>query len=162
MRADQVVRSVLAGFVVAALPLATVFAQDAVPKGMANARPAAHLLKAWENKSLWVTNPPIIGGDYECFDFKHFDDCEIWTLDRRLRMKRSGGGMCEVREFIVDKEPGHVPGDYGLIIGGIGSTYNVSFAKPVTATTRTFAMRDTLSGWSFEVFAGPCAARAKK
>jgi len=55
-----------------------------------------------------------------------------------------------------------VPGDYGLIIGGTGDTYTVSFPKAVTETTRTFAMRDTSAGWNFEVFDGPCSARAKQ
>jgi hypothetical protein len=131
-----------------------------VPKGSFQARPAKNLMKAWANRSLWVKNPPILGG-CDCFDFKHFDDCQIWSLDADMRMKSAGGRLCEIREFIADKEPGTVPGDYGLIIGGIGDTYTVTFPQPVTETTRTFAMRDT-SGWSFEVFDGPCSARAKK
>jgi hypothetical protein len=135
-------------------------ADDSVPKGMFNARPAIQLMKAWENRSLWVTNPPILGG-CECFDFKKFTDCEIWSFDKDMRMTRAGGRLCEVSEFIVDKEPGHVPGDYGLIIGGIGNTYNVSFPEVVTPTMETFKMRDS-SAWSFEVFDGPCSARAKK
>ncbi len=132
-----------------------------VPKGFSKARPAKQLLKAWANRSLWVKNPPVLGG-CECFDFKNFNDCEIWSFDDNMRMTRKGGKFCDVREFIADKEPGHVPGDYGLIIGGIGDTYTVSFPQAVTDTTRTFAMRDTAAGWSFEVFDGPCAARAKK
>jgi hypothetical protein len=133
---------------------------DPVPQGASKARPAKHLMKAWANRSLWVKNPPVLGG-CECFDFKNFDDCQIWSFDENMRMTRKGGRFCEVREFIADKEPGHVPGDYGLILGGIGDTYTVSFPKAVTETTRTFAMRDTSSGWSFEVFDGPCSARAK-
>ena len=112
-------RALLIGSVVLLFPFATGAAQDAIPKGMLNARPATHLLKAWENRSLCVKDPPIIGGGGDCFDFKHFVDCEIWHFDAHRHMKRAGGGRCEVREFIVDKEPGHVPGDYGLIIGGI-------------------------------------------
>ena len=132
-----------------------------VPTGASKARPAKQLLKAWANRSLWVKNPPVLGG-CECFDFKNFNDCEIWSFDDNMHMTRKGGKFCDVREFITDKEPGHVPGDYGLIIGGIGDTYAVSFPEVVTETTRTFAMRDTAAGWSFEVLDGPCSARAKK
>jgi hypothetical protein len=142
--------------------VATSAADDgSVPKGASKARPAKQLLKAWANRSLWVKNPPILGG-CECFDFKNFNDCDIWSFDDNMHMTRKGGKFCDVREFIADKEPGHVPGDYGLIIGGIGETYTVSFPQAVTETTQTFAMRDTAAGWSFEVFDGPCSARAKK
>ena len=143
-----------------AQPAASGGSNDPVPKGASKARPAKQLMKAWANRSLWVKNPPVLGG-CECFDFKNFDDCQIWSFDENMRMTRKGGRLCDVREFIADKEPGHVPGDYGLIIGGIGDTYIVSFPKAVTETTRTFAMRDTSAGWSFEVFDGPCSGRAK-
>ena len=159
---NKFIRALLIGLVMSLFAFATSAAQDTVPKGMFNARPATHLLKAWENRSLCVKDPPIMGGGGDCFDFKHFDDCEIWHFDAQRHMKRAGGGRCEVREFIVEKEPGHVPGDYGLIIGGIGTTYNVSFAQPVTTTTRTFATRDPSAGWTFEVFDGPCSTRAAK
>ena len=140
--------------------VATSAADDGpVPKGNANARPAKNLMKAWTNRSLWVKNSSIRGCD--CFDFKNFNDCKIWSFDKDMHMKSAGGRLCEVSEFIVDKEPGMVSGDYGLIIGGVGDTYMVSFPQQVTETTRTFAMRGT-SGWSFEVFDEPCSARAKK
>lgn len=137
-------------------------AQDGpVAKGALKAQPAKNLMKAWANRSLWIKNPSILGG-CDCFDFKNFNDCEIWSFDDSLHMTCKGGKFCQVREFIADKEPGHVPGDYGLIIGGIGDSYTVSFPEPVTESTQTFSMRDATSGWSFEVFDGPCSARAKK
>ena len=80
--------------------------------------------------------------------------------DTHLGMARARSGP--FNHECVRTKPGHVPGDYGLIIGGIGDTYTVSFPKAVTETTRTFAMRDTSAGWSFEVFDGPCSARAKQ
>ncbi len=136
-------------------------ADDSAPKGGLRARPARALLEAWAHKSLWVKNPAGLSGT-ECFDFHDFNDCSIWNVDVDvgMRLSRKGGRFCEVLEFTVDHEPGHVPGDYGLIIGGIGSTYTVSFPQVVTAATRSFAQRDELSGWNFEIFDGPCATRA--
>jgi hypothetical protein len=134
---------------------------DPAPKGALRARPARALLEAWAHKSLWITNPAGLSGT-ECFDFHDFKDCSIWNVDGRLRLSRKGGRFCDVLEFTVDHEPGHVPGDYGLIIGGIGSTYTVSFPSVVTAATRSFAQRDEVSGWIFEIFDGPCTARAAR
>jgi hypothetical protein len=136
-------------------------ADESAPKGALRARPARALLEAWANKSLWVENPAGLSGT-ECFDFHDFNDCSIWSVDVGLRLSRKGGRFCEVLEFTVDHEPGHVAGDYGLIIGGIGSTYTVSFPQVVTATTRFFAQRDQSSGWNFEIFDGPCATRAAR
>jgi hypothetical protein len=149
--------------VVAAATFAAVVAgavDDPAPKGFMQARPARHLLEAWAHKSLWITNRSGLAGT-ECFDFHDFSDCSIWSVDKRMHLSRKGGRLCEVSEFTVDHEPG-VLGDYGLIIGGLGSTYTVSFPRVVTAATRSFAQRDELSGWRFEIFDGPCATRAAK
>jgi hypothetical protein len=135
-------------------------AQAPAPKGALNARPAKPLMDAWAHRSLWVKS--MVGMTApECFDFNAFDDCAIWSADDRGRLSRKGGRFCEVREFIVDHEPGHVPGNYGLIIGGAGSSYTVSFAEPVTKDARTFQQASP-SGWSFEVFDGPCSTRAAR
>jgi hypothetical protein len=136
------------------LPLST------VPRGALNARPATELLDAWAHRSLWVKDLAGVTAP-ECFDFNRFDDCVIWSADDRGRLSRKGGRFCEVQEFIVGAEPGHVPGNYGLIIGGAGSSYTVSFAQRVTRDVRTFRQADRPAGWSFEVFDGPCATRAR-
>jgi hypothetical protein len=141
--------------------LAAGAADEPAPKGALRARPALALLEAWTHKSLWIKNPTGLV-DTECFDFHNFNDCSIWSVDAGMRLSRKGGRFCQVLEFTVDHEPGHVPGDYGLIIGGIGSTYTLSFPRVVTATTRSFAQRDELSGWNFEIFDGPCATRAAR
>jgi hypothetical protein len=135
-------------------------ADDPPPKGALQARPAQQLLEAWAHKSLWVKDGADLTAP-ECFDFNSFNDCAIWTVDAARRLSRKGGRFCEVREFTVDREPGHVTGNYGLIIGGIGSTYTVSFPQVVTRETRTFKQADP-SGWSFEIFDGPCAMRAAR
>jgi len=155
----RVLASIAFVLVSGAPPASRVVAADDPPKGALNARPAQHLIDAWAHRSLWVKDRAAVASA-ECFDFNAFDDCAIWTADVRGRLSRKGGRFCEVREFIVDREPGHVAGNYGLIIGGVGSTYTVSFAQPVTKDTRTFG-QDQPGGWSFEVFDGPCATRAQ-
>ena len=144
-----------------AQPMSTADAADDPPKGALNARPARELLEAWTNKSLWVTDLAGLTAP-ECFDFHHFEDCAIWSVDTAGRLSRKGGRLCEVREFTVDREPGHVPGNYGLIIGGIGSTYTVSFAQVVQKDARAFQQAGSPGGWSFELVEGPCSTRAAK
>ena len=57
-----------------------------------------------------------------------------------------------------NREPGDARGDYGLIIGGIGDTYRVSYTETVSDTPETFERRNPSNRWSFKLFDQPCLA----
>jgi hypothetical protein len=141
----------------AVLAAQAAIAKNGVPRGFFNARPAEHLVDAWRHKSLWIPEPAFIGGA-RCFDFRDFEDCVIYEFDKNLEVKEKGGRLCEVKEYIAEDSPGMRAGDYGLVIGGIGVSYNEGFPERVSAADTEFQSRGGLV--SFELFEGPCLSRA--
>jgi hypothetical protein len=151
----RIVCAVCLTAVMFAAPAAAV---ERIPRGFLNASPAEHLLDAWAGKSLWVPEPPFLGGAV-CFDLRAFDDCEIYQFDRQMNMTKKGGGSCGIREYIVVDSPGMQTDDYALIIGGIGMSCKHAFDHVISPAETAFKTRNGLT--EFEIFDGPCSSRSK-
>jgi hypothetical protein len=85
-------------------------------------------MKAWSGKSLWIPNPPFMGG-CTCFEFHAWSDCKIFSLDENMAMAGKNGRACEIKEYMVTDSPGMQQGDYGMIVMGVGSSVNYGFPR---------------------------------
>jgi hypothetical protein len=129
-----------------------------IPEGFMNAVPSQVLMEAWAGKSLWIPNPPFLGGG-TCFEFHDWEDCKIFEFDADMKMSDKNGRLCEVREYRVIDSPGMQPGDYGMIVEGVGTSYNYGFLEVIEPNYMTFTPRNGDGPW--EISEDPCAAREK-
>lgn len=129
-----------------------------LPQGFENAAVAEELKAAWTGMSLWIPNPSFMGGG-TCFEFHQWDNCAIFGFDADMKMSDKSGRLCEVKEYRVVDSPGMQPGDYGLIITGVGASYNYSFLEMIQPEYTTFTPRNAEGPW--EISEEPCSARAK-
>ncbi len=129
-----------------------------LPLGFENAAVADELKAAWTGKSLWIPNPSLVGGG-TCFDFHQWEDCDVFEFDAGMKMSDKNGRLCEVKEYRVTDSPGMQPGDYGLIVMGIGTSYNYGFLEMIQPEYTTFTPRNADGPW--EISEEPCSVRAK-
>ena len=129
-----------------------------IPNGFMNAIVSDTLTRAWTGKSLWIPNPPFLGGG-TCFEFHAWTDCKIFSFDGDMTMSDKNGRLCEVREYRVVNSPGMQPGDFGLIVTGIGTSVNYGFPKLIVPGDTVFTPRNGDGPW--EISDASCAARAE-
>lgn len=131
---------------------------SSIPQGFANAAPAVELLSAWTGKSLWIPNSPETGGG-TCFDFHEWENCQIFEFDSEMRMGGESGGSCQVKEYVVVDGADLQPGDYGLVVEGVGTSFNYGFLEVIWPTYMTFTPRNGDGPW--EISEEACSTREK-
>ena len=144
--------------VIGVLAGASVQAERPIPEGFMNAARSEVLMVAWTDKSLWIPNPPIFGGG-TCFEFRQWENCRISVFDANMRMKDAKGRLCQLKEYIATDEPGMKPGEFGLIVSGIGTSFNYGFPQVIQPGDTRFSPGNREPDW--EISAKPCSERAK-
>jgi len=129
-----------------------------IPDGFMNATVSETLRQAWTGKSLWIPNPPFLGGG-TCFEFHAWTDCEIFSFDGDMTMRDKDGRLCEVKEYRVVDSPGMQSGDFGLIVTGIGTSVNYGFPRVIVPGDTVFTPRNGNEPW--EISDASCAVRVQ-